>query len=131
MNLAPGLVLLLAAATATADPLRLRADALATSASPAGLLVLETDGKVRENVSAEAVVWMAGAEADSDGDVLVVAVRAQTADGRVGARLGRFVSTLGALRAAHVDGSAVRVRLPMRFDVEAVAGVPVMPGLGT
>lgn len=131
MKLAPALALVLGAAAASAEPLRLRADALATTASPAGLLVLEADGQARENLSAEAVVWMAGTEDDSDGDVLVIAVRAQALSGRAGARLGRFVSTLGALRAAHVDGGALRVRLPYRFDVEAVGGVPVMPGLGT
>ena len=118
-------------ATASAEPLRLRADALATTEAPAGLLVLEADGQARENVSAEAVVWMAGAEDDSDGDVLVIAVRANALSGRANARLGRFVSTLGALRAAHVDGGAFRVRLPQRFDLEAVAGIPVLPGLGT
>jgi hypothetical protein len=74
---------------------------------------------------------MQGTEEDSDGDVLVIAVRAQAFAGRANARLGRFVSTLGALRAAHVDGGALRFRLPYRFDIEAVGGVPVMPGLGT
>ena len=130
MKLAGALVLGLVS-TAAAEPLRLRADALAATASPAGLLVLEADGQARENVSAEAVVWMAGAEADNDGDVLVIAVRANALEGRAGARLGRFVSTLGALRAAHVDGGAFRLRLPYRIDVEAVGGIPVMPGLGT
>lgn len=121
-----GLACLAIASTASAEPLRLRADALATTASPAGLLVLEADAS-----QAEAVVWMQGADEDSDGDVLVIAVRAQAFEGRANARLGRFVSTLGALRAAHVDGGALRFRLPYRFDVEAVGGVPVMPGIGT
>ena len=119
---------------AGADPLRLRADALATTASPAGLLVLDADSTPREGLSAEAVIWMAGAGApgeDRIGDVLVIAVRAQTPSGRAAARLGRFVSTLGALRPVHVDGTALRLRLPRRFDVEAVAGIPVVPGLGT
>ena len=125
------LAIVLLAATANAEPLRLRADALATTASPAGLLTLEAEGQAHENVSAEAVVWMNGTEDDSSGDVLVVAVRARALNDRVGARLGRFVSTLGALRAEHVDGAALRFRLPYRFDVETVGGVPVMPGLGT
>lgn len=125
MKLAPALVLVLASATAVADPLRLRADALASAQSPAGLLVLEAEGS-----QAEAVVWMASAtEDESNGDVLVAAVRAER--GRASARLGRFVSTLGALRATHVDGAALRLRLPYRVDVEGIAGVPVMPGLGT
>ena len=131
MTRLPALACVLAASAASAEPLRLRADALATTTSPAGLLVLEADGQARENVTAEAVVWMAGAQEDSDGDVLVIAVRAHAFDGRANARLGRFVSTLGALRAAHVDGGALRFRLPYQFDVEAVGGIPVMPGLET
>ena len=122
MKLALALGLL--SATASAEPLRLRADALAQVQSPAGLLVLEA-----ESSRAEAVVWMVGADEDSTGDVLVIAVREQR--GPIGARLGRFVSTLGALRAAHVDGGALRLRLPFLVDIEAVGGVPVMPGLGT
>jgi hypothetical protein len=118
---------------ASADPLRLRADALATTASPAGLLVLEADSTPRDGLSAEAVVWMAGSRELDDsaqtGDVLVVALHAQNRYGS--AELGRFVSSLGALRVTHVDGGALRVKLPKRFVVEAVAGVPVLPGLMT
>lgn len=123
-------VLACAAAPAAADPLRLRADALATTQSPAGLLVLEGDGEATDRLHAEAVVWMAGERTpgeDISGDVLVIAVRGQTRSGRLGGRVGRFVSTMGALRPVHVDGGAVRVRLPHRFDVEAVAGIPVLP----
>lgn len=119
------------AATAAADPLRLRADALAGTASPAGLLVLDASGALRPGAAAEAVVWVAGARTpgeDTTGDVLVIAVRGQTRDGVLGVRAGRFVSALGAVRPAHVDGAAVRVRLPYRLDAEAVAGVPVEPG---
>jgi hypothetical protein len=117
---------------AAADPLRLRADALAGTTSPAGLLVLDTNGALRPGMSAEAVVWLAGARTpgeDTSGDVLVVAVRGQTRSGRVAVRAGRFVSSLGAVRPTHVDGGALRLRLPRRFDVEAVAGMPVEPGL--
>jgi len=132
--LVSGASALVAPAIAGADPLRLRGDALATTQSPAGLLVLEADGTARPGLSAEAVVWMGSTsqlEGDDVGDVLVIAVRAQTPSGRAGARLGRFVSTLGALRATHLDGGAVRVRLPAQFDVEAVGGVPVLPGIAT
>ena len=121
-------------ARAAADPIRLRADALATTASPAGLLVLEADGAPRSGMTAEAVVWMAGARELDDapnGDVLVIALRGRTEEGRASGQLGRFVSALGALRVTHVDGGALRVRLPRRFDVEAVAGIPVVPGLTT
>jgi hypothetical protein len=126
--------LALIAGTAHADPLRLRADALSSTRSPAGLLVLEAEGMPRAGWSAEALVWMAGSRELDDtasGDVLVIAVRGRTASGRASGQVGRFVSTLGALRTTHVDGAGARVRLPKRFDVEAVAGVPVLPGLAT
>jgi hypothetical protein len=132
VKLAACLALALVAARADAGPLRLRGDALATTASPAGLLVLETDSALRTGMSAEAVVWIAAAPSpgeDSGGDVLVIAVEARDEAGRARARVGRFVSTLGALRATHLDGGAVRVRLPYSLDVEAVAGIPVARGL--
>lgn len=114
---------LLVAATARADPLRLRADARASTAAPAGLLVLEADGAVRSGLSAEAVVWFG----DEAADVLVIAVHGAALDGRVRGKVGRFVAMLGAIRPVHVDGAAARVRLPHRLDVEAVAGIPVLP----
>ena len=129
MRLAAAIALASTATTASADPLRLRADALATTASPAGLLVLEADGAVRSGMSAEAVVWVAGARTpgeDTSGDVLVIAVDATSKNARQRARVGRFVSLLGALRPVHVDGATVRLRLPHQFDVEAVAGMPVV-----
>lgn len=134
MKLATCLALLFVATRVDAGPLRLRADALATTASPAGLLVLETDSTLRAGMSAEAVVWIAGDQSpgeDSNGDVLVIAIDARDAAGRARARLGRFVSTLGALRATHIDGGSLRVRLPYAFDAEAVAGMPVARGLTT
>lgn len=130
MRVSPAVLLVLVAAPAAADPVRLRADALATSASPAGLLVLDADNQLREGLSAEAVVWVAGARTpgeDAGGDVLVIALKGQTRDGKIGGRLGRFVATLGAIQPVHIDGAAARVRLPARFDVEAVVGSPVPP----
>jgi hypothetical protein len=121
-------------ASAVADPLRLRADALSSSASPAGLLVLDTSAEPASGMSAEAVVWMAGARELDDaatGDVLVMALRGRTRSGRASGQVGRFVASLGALRVTHVDGGGARVRLPGRFDLEGVAGVPVQPGLTT
>ncbi|MDB4960098.1 MAG: hypothetical protein JWP01_97 [Myxococcales bacterium] len=130
MKLAPLVGIALAAAPVAADPLRLRADALATTASPAGLLVLEADGALRSGMSAEAVVWMAGDRTSGEGasgDVLVIAVQAQTKTGFARGKVGRFVSSLGALRPVHVDGGALRLRLPKRFDAEVFAGMPVSP----
>lgn len=121
----------LLASSAEAGPLRLRADALATTASPAGLLVLEADHAPCAHLNAEAVVWLAGQPRpgeDARADVLVIAVDARSPAQRVHARVGRFVSTLGALRATHVDGALVRVRLPYAIDAEAVTGIPVPPG---
>jgi hypothetical protein len=129
----PVLVIAVCAARAGADPLRLRADALATTQSPAGLVMLEADGQASSTTSAEAVLWTAGDAVPGEhaGDVLVIALRARTKDGRASAKVGRFVATLGAVRPLHLDGAAGRVRLPHRFDVEAFAGVPVLAGIAT
>ncbi len=125
------LAALLASSTASADPLRLRADALATTSAPAGLVTISADGDAGPNVSAEAVVWSGGGALgdDAHADVLVVALRARTADGRESVRLGRFVETLGALRPLQIDGLAARARLPYALDAEAYAGIPVQPDL--
>jgi hypothetical protein len=118
-------------ARAGADPLQLRADALTTTAAPAGLLTLEATGDLDPRLSAEAVVWTGSAADQGHGDVLVMVVRAHTLDGRATARVGRFVESLGALRPLQIDGAAGRVRLPYALDAEAYAGVPVVPGLAT
>jgi len=123
MMRAIAILLAIAIVPAHADPLRLRADALGGTQSPAGLLVLEADGKASATTNAEAIVWTANDAAD----VLVIALRARTKDGRVGGKVGRFVASLGALRPVHVDGASARVRLPHSFDVEAYGGVPVLP----
>jgi hypothetical protein len=127
------LLVLATATSARADPLRLRADALATTQSPAGLMILDASSSAASQLSAEAIVWTASEALPGEhaGDVLVIALRARTADGRASARLGRFVEALGALRPVHVDGAAARVRLPYQLDAEAYAGVPVLPGLMT
>lgn len=124
----------LAAAPAGADPLRLRGEALATTQSPAGLLVLDGDTKPTDLTSAEAIVWTAGAALPGEqhvGDVLVMSLRARTADNSAAMRIGRFVATLGATRPVHIDGGGGRIRLPKRFDAEAYAGIPVLAGLST
>lgn len=122
-------LLALVGAHAAAEPLRLRAEALTTTMSPAGLLVLEAGGSVREAIDAEAVVWMATPRefGDPTGDVLVALVHARSANNRVRGQLGRFVASVGALRPTHVDGGRLQLRLPRRVDLEFVAGVPVLP----
>ncbi len=116
-----------------ADPLQLRGDALATTQSPAGLLMLQADGKASSTMSAEAVVWTAGDNLPGEhvADVLVIALRARTADGMASTQVGRFVAILGAIRPLHIDGAAGRLRLPHQLVAEAFAGVPVLAGLGT
>ncbi|HZJ65267.1 MAG TPA: hypothetical protein VFD36_17265 [Kofleriaceae bacterium] len=123
-------IALIGSARVDAGPLQLRADALATTASPAGLLTLEADGSPGRGLSAEAVVWMGSAD-DARTDVLVMVLRAHTADGWASARVGRFVASLGALRPVQIDGAAGRLRLPLLLDLEAMAGIPVEPGLMT
>ena len=127
----PVAVVALASGRAAADPLQLRADALATTAAPAGLVTLEAIGDAGPGLSAEAVVWTGSASDQGRTDVLVMALRARTAGGRLAGRLGRFVETLGALRPIQIDGAAARARAPLGIDVEAYAGVPVTDGLAT
>ncbi|MFT3694457.1 MAG: hypothetical protein QM831_15020 [Kofleriaceae bacterium] len=123
------------AGTARADPLALRADAFASTAAPAGLLVLSADGEANGLLSAEALVWTGDTGARSgdraDGDVLVIALHARTRDHRASGTIGRFVATLGALRVVQLDGVDGRVRLPHAFELEAYVGIPVEPNLAT
>ncbi|MEO7732378.1 MAG: hypothetical protein ABIY55_15515, partial [Kofleriaceae bacterium] len=126
-----GLVVLAVASRAAADPVALRADALATTASPAGIVTLSADGSAGPQLSAEAVIWTGSAADDGHADVLVMVLRARTLDGWASGRLGRFVESLGALRPVQVDGVAGRLRLPRGVDVEAYAGIPVVAGLTT
>ncbi len=75
------------------------------------------------------MVWTGGGgnlTGDVPGDVLVMVMRAHTADGIAAGQLGRFVASLGALRPVQIDGAAGRVRLPHRVAIEAFAGVPVL-----
>ncbi len=130
-------LLVVMAAPATADPLRLRADALASTQSPVGLLTLEGEGDAAGWLTAEALVWLGAGvgvgddvSGASDGDALVIALRARRPGGAAEARLGRMVIVSGALRPLHLDGVAGRVRLPRRMDAEAFVGVPVVAGVG-
>ena len=123
------MVAVLAGPPVDAGPLQLRADALATTASPAGLLTIDADAASGPGLSAEAVVWMGSAADEARGDVLVMVLRARTSTGWASARVGRFVASLGALRPVQIDGAAGRLRLPLGLDLEGQAGVPVVQGL--
>ena len=113
---------------ASANPLRLRADALARAQSPVGLLVLQADGQGEEHswLSAEALVWATGSD-DSEADALVVSVVARDPEGRGDLRLGRFVMTAGAIRPVHLDGIAANLRAPRHIRFESFAGLAVSP----
>lgn len=120
--------LTLLATAADAEPYRLRGSALAQSRAPAGLLVLDSSGRVRPWLSAEALVWT-GAGGAEEADVLVIAVRARRGD-RAEATLGRFVLVAGALRPVHIDGGRARVKIPWKSAVELFGGAPVVAGFG-
>src|SRR5580693_5208662 len=83
---------------ARADPLRLRADALAETqgtASPTGLIVLQGEDTMRPWVTAETLVWAGAREASVGGDVLVLTVKLREPHGYAEARAGRFVLATG------------------------------------
>ena len=72
-------------ARAWADPLVLRANALATTAAPAGLVTVTADGDLGSGLTAEAVVWTGATLVGDDNthaDVLVLALRARSASTR-------------------------------------------------
>lgn len=126
-----------AAATAHADPLRLRGDALASAQAPAGLLVLEADDRARPWIDAEAVVWTgvgpdqdASGGGDPDADALIMRVELRDLKRRAALRVGRHLVVAGALRPLHLDGLSGRAALPARFEAQAFAGLPVVPRLG-
>ncbi len=120
---------------AKADPLRLRADALAEAqgtSSPAGLVVLQGEDAMRPWVAAEALVWT-GARTDTPsatGDVLVLAVRLREPHGYAEARAGRFVLATGAVHPVQIDGVHVIARAPWGSRVETFGGLPVVPRFG-
>ena len=119
----------------SAEPLRLRADAVTESRAPAGLVILEGQDKVRPWLYAEGLVWT-GARSDPTGDpsadVLVLAVRLREPGGLGELRGGRFVVSTGAIRPVQIDGVHALGRAPWQTTtVEAFAGAPVVPRFGT
>ena len=120
---------LLVASTATAEPLRLRGDALATAQAPAGLVTLEGSDRAQPWLDAEASVWF-GAGDDTQANALVIVVRVRDPKRRGTLALGRQVVVAGALRPIHLDGGRAIVRLPLHQTFEAFGGVPVVPSWG-
>jgi hypothetical protein len=121
------------ASHAKADPLRLRADALAETqgtSSPTGLVVLQGEDTMRPWVSAEALVWAGAGASSITGDVLVLSVRLHEPHGYAEARAGRFVLATGAVHPVQIDGAHVIARAPWGSTVETFGGLPVVPRFG-
>jgi hypothetical protein len=112
-----------------AQPLRLRADAVAEARSPTGLIVLQGQDDVRPWIGVEALVW-AGAKPDATADLLVLAVRLREPHGYGELRGGRFVLATGAILPVQIDGAEVIGRAPWGSTVEAFGGSPVAPRFG-
>ena len=120
---------------AAADPLRLRADALAEAegtSSPAGLVVLQGEDAMRPWVAAEALVWTGdrGGTPSLTGDLLVLTLRLREPHGYAEARAGRFVLATGAVHPVQIDGAHVIARAPWGSTVETFGGLPVVPRFG-
>jgi hypothetical protein len=115
---------------ASADPVRLRADALAETQSPTGLVMLQGSDRLRPWVDAEALVW-AGAKPSTTGDVLVLAMRVREPHGYGEVRAGRFVLATGAVHPVQIDGAHAVGRAPWGSKVEAFGGLPVVPRFGS
>jgi len=120
------LVGLLWANSAHAQALRLRADAVAETSSPAGLIVLQGQDRARPWLDVEGLVW-GGARPEVTGDVLVLALRLHDTKGRTELRAGRFVLSTGAVRPVQIDGAKALGRLPFGATIELFGGAPVVP----
>ncbi len=102
---------------------------MGSTSSPVGLLVLRGEDRLRPWLDAEAVAWIgATTTPDVTGDALVLTLRARDPGGRGEARVGRFVTTAGAIRPVHLDGVRGLARiLATGTTVEVFAGAPVAP----
>jgi hypothetical protein len=121
------------ASRSAADPLRLRADAIADTQaetqSPTGLVVLEGRDKVRPWLDAEGLVWT-GAKSGFTGDVLVLALHLREPRGYGELRVGRFVVATGAIFPVQIDGAEAIGRAPWGSTLEVFGGAPVVPRFG-
>jgi hypothetical protein len=114
------------AGRANAEPLRLRADAIADTRAPAGLIVLEGQDKVRPWFDAEGLVW-AGARSDAAAEVLVLNFRLRDARRTTEFRGGRFILATGAVRPVQLDGAWAIGRTTFGSTLETFGGAPVVP----
>lgn len=125
-----GILVVVVAPPAAADPLRLRADALVQSQAPApvGLVVLHGEDRVRPWLDAETVAWLGVTQAPgATGDVLSLSVRMRDQKSGSEVRVGRMLVATGALRPVHLDGVRAVGRVFGGTTAEAFAGIPVVP----
>ncbi len=118
---------------AHADPIRLRADAVADTQtetqSPTGLLVLQGQDKIRPWIDVEGLVWT-GTKPGLTGDVLVLAVHVRAPHNFGEVRVGRFVLATGAIFPVQLDGAAIIGRTRWGGKLELFGGAPVVPRFG-
>lgn len=130
------------ASPAMADPIRLRADAIADTQpapgaapssnetqSPTGLVVLQGEDRLRPWMDVEGLVW-AGAKPSATGDVLTLAVHLREPHGYAEVRAGRFVVATGAMFPVQLDGAWAIGRTAAGSSVEVFGGLPVVPRFG-
>ncbi|HVY45908.1 MAG TPA: hypothetical protein VHB21_08520 [Minicystis sp.] len=109
--------------------MRLRADAIADTQSPVGLVVLQGEDKVRPWLSTEALFWAGGNPGDP-ADLMIFCLHLKAPKGWGDLRAGRFVLATGAVRPVQIDGADVVVRAPFGTAAEAFGGLPVVPAFG-
>ena len=113
-------------AGAAAEPLRLRGDAYAETASPVGLVVLHGEDRIHPGVDAETVTWLGFTDSPSPaGDVLTLSVRFRDLRSGSELRAGRMIVSMGAVRPLQIDGARALGRVFGGTTVEAFGGFPV------
>ncbi len=128
LAVAASVLVVSAAHDASADPLRLRGDALVQTRSPVGLLVLRGEDKLRPWLDAETVTWLGVTDAPAGtGDVLTLSVRMRDVKTGSEVRAGRMLVSMGAVRPLQIDGARGLVRAFGGTTVEAFGGFPVVP----
>jgi|SRR5450432_2835079 len=125
--------------TASAEPLRLRADAIGEARAPVGLVILQAADRKYPYLDVETLVWTgaradptaslgwAGTQTRPAADVLVLSLRLREPGGHGELRAGRFVFTTGAIRPLQIDGISAIGRSPWGTTAEAFGGIPVLP----
>lgn len=122
------------AASGSAEPYRLRADAFAQAPDPAAFAVIQAEAQQRGPLlfDAEALVWTGVAldaqkNATADGEAVLASVRMRDPAHGLGLKLGRVIYYGGAVRPLYFDGAIATARAPSGTQIEAFGGVPAVP----